>query len=159
MSTLVRVFFLVLLSMTHADASATKKAIIYENLDPKPIWKVEPVIGAKAKLVTKADETAFVKSVRSSKVMERNFMVYDLRVTADGDYHQYHFKGGDLVTVVHFLGRQKLKDLEEDYRVPVPEIFTNVSLLDVLRQIGARHHVEDAQNLDFKNIRQALEAL
>lgn len=148
---------LTLITSNFAQISASSSKS-FADLDPKPIWRIERVLGGTTKLKTQADETSYIKSVsKSGKFLDKNMLPYTLSVENDAEFSGYSFKKGETIGVLQLLGSKRVRDLDEDYIVPHLDFCAPIKLIDVLKQQGTLRGIGDASTLDFKGLIQALD--
>ncbi|MBX9697588.1 MAG: hypothetical protein K2X53_05850 [Alphaproteobacteria bacterium] len=156
----IRYLFLCALALitsnfSHLSASALKS---FADLDPKPIWRIEKLVGGTVKLRTQTDETSYIKAVtKSGNFLDKNMLPYALSVETDAEFSGYIFKKGDVINVLQLLSSKRVRDLDEEYLVPNLDFCVTLKFIDVLKQQGALRGVESVSSLDFKNLVQALD--
>jgi hypothetical protein len=130
----------------------------FADLDPKPIWRIEKLVGGTVKLKTQTDETSYIKAVtKSGKFLDKNMLPYALRVETDAELSGYSFKKGDIISVLQLLSSKRVRDLDEDYVVPNLDFCEALKFIDVLKQQGALRGIDSVSSLDFKSLVQALD--
>lgn len=156
MSIYKAIFFFCALFVQSLSAVASTGLISYDDLESKPVWKIEKSQSNEVKIVTRADQQPFIKATKSSKILNRNYIHYNLVVGDDTPFQGYGLKKGSVIGLIHFLGTKKVSDLPEEFGVPCPEFCTKTTFLDVLRQAAATLSIEDVQNLDFTDVKEAI---
>lgn len=156
MSTYKAIFFFCVLFVQSLSLEASTGLISYDDLESKPVWKIEKLQSNGIKIVTRADQQPFLTATKSSKILNRNYLHYNLVVGDDTSFNGYDLKKGSIIGLVHFLGTKKVNDLPEEFGVPCPEFCTKITFLDVLRQAAATLSIADVGSLDFTHVKDAI---